>query len=161
MSAPWLQAGTLEAARIQPGHRVLETGSGGHDAALPAELAGPAGHVTTPDIDTAVTERALRFLPEAGYGTVPLDIDRGEYLLRLRDCFPGQIREPGMWSLLGGGREPQDAALEHAVRSDSVRSTARDSGSSPAASWEIRMAPMRSTVSLRPGSKVEPGRSLM
>lgn len=75
--------------------------------------------------------------------------------------FPGRIREPGMWSLLGGGREPQDTALEHAVRSDSVRSTARDSGSSPAASWEIRMALMRSTVSLRPGSKVEPGRSLM
>nr|WP_244904864.1 NUDIX domain-containing protein [Streptomyces prasinopilosus] len=42
--------------------------------------------------------------------------DRGEYLLHLRDHFPGQIWEPGMWSLLGGGREPQDATLEHTVR---------------------------------------------
>ncbi|MFD8276970.1 NUDIX domain-containing protein [Streptomyces flaveolus] len=32
------------------------------------------------------------------------------------DYFPGQVWEPGMWSLLGGGREPPDATLEHTVR---------------------------------------------
>ncbi|MDL2075821.1 hypothetical protein QNN03_05160 [Streptomyces sp. GXMU-J15] len=32
LSAPWLQADMLEAARIQPGHRVLEIGSGGYNA---------------------------------------------------------------------------------------------------------------------------------
>ncbi|MEV7205274.1 MULTISPECIES: NUDIX domain-containing protein [unclassified Streptomyces] len=42
--------------------------------------------------------------------------DRGEYLLHLRDYLPGAIWEPGMWSLLGGGREPQDATLEHTAR---------------------------------------------
>ncbi|MFD7999554.1 NUDIX hydrolase [Streptomyces mirabilis] len=48
--------------------------------------------------------------------TVGKHDDRGEYLLHLRDYFPGRIWEPGMWSLLGGGREPQDATLEHTVR---------------------------------------------
>ncbi|MER6231248.1 NUDIX hydrolase [Streptomyces sp. NPDC001616] len=42
--------------------------------------------------------------------------DRGEYLLHPRDYFPGQIWEPGMRSLPGGGREVQDTTLEHAVR---------------------------------------------
>src|SRR5690606_25240338 len=65
-SAPWLQADMRDAARIQRGHRVLEIGSGGCNAALMAELVGPAGHVTTVDIDPAVTERATRFLSESG-----------------------------------------------------------------------------------------------
>ena len=41
VSAPWLQAVMLEAARIRPGHHVLEIGSGGYNAALAAELTGP------------------------------------------------------------------------------------------------------------------------
>ncbi|MFF9044325.1 methyltransferase, FxLD system [Streptomyces parvulus] len=70
ISAPWLQAEMLEAARVQPGHRVLEIGSGGYNAALLAELVGPAGHVTTLDIDPAVTERATRFLARTEYDNV-------------------------------------------------------------------------------------------
>ncbi|WP_435599947.1 hypothetical protein [Streptomyces sp. C10-9-1] len=62
VSAPWLRADMLEAARVQPGRRVLEIGSGGCNAALTAGLVGPTGHVTTLDIDPAVTERAVRFL---------------------------------------------------------------------------------------------------
>ncbi|MGW0770650.1 NUDIX domain-containing protein [Streptomyces sp. NPDC002676] len=46
ISAPWLQAEMLEAARIQAGHRVLEIGSGGYNAALLAQLVGPTGHIT-------------------------------------------------------------------------------------------------------------------
>jgi protein-L-isoaspartate(D-aspartate) O-methyltransferase len=42
VSAPWLQARMLEQARIGPGLRVLEIGSGGCNAALIAELVGPA-----------------------------------------------------------------------------------------------------------------------
>ncbi|MFE0037266.1 methyltransferase domain-containing protein [Streptomyces sp. NPDC059015] len=45
-------------------------GSGGYNAALIAELAGPTGHVTTLDIDPAVTDRTTRFLPETGYGRI-------------------------------------------------------------------------------------------
>nr|WTB34209.1 methyltransferase, FxLD system [Streptomyces sp. NBC_00830] len=70
ISAPWLQADMLEAARIRPGHRVLEIGSGGYNAALMAELVGPTGSVTTLDIDPAVTDRATHFLAQTGYDRV-------------------------------------------------------------------------------------------
>ena len=70
VSAPEIQAFMLEQARIEPGMRVLEIGSGGYNAALVAELVGPTGLVTTMDIDADVTDRATRFLAEAGYGQV-------------------------------------------------------------------------------------------
>ncbi|MDI3423350.1 NUDIX domain-containing protein [Streptomyces luteolus] len=54
--------------------------------------------------------------PETANASALIYNDRGEYLLHLRDYFPGQIWEPGMWSLLGGGREPQDATLQHTAR---------------------------------------------
>ncbi|MET9356733.1 NUDIX domain-containing protein [Streptomyces sp. NPDC006617] len=54
--------------------------------------------------------------PETANASALIYNDHGEYLLHLRDYFPGRIWEPGMWSLLGGGREPQDATLEHTVR---------------------------------------------
>ncbi|MGW8744105.1 methyltransferase, FxLD system [Streptomyces sp. NPDC055794] len=80
ISAPWLQADMLEAARIRPGHRVLEIGSGGYNAALIAELVGPTGHVTTLDIDPVVTDRTVRFLPEAGYSQVSVVTADAEHL---------------------------------------------------------------------------------
>ena len=80
VSAPWLQADMLEAARIQPGHRVLEIGSGGYNAALIAELVGPTGSVTTLDIDPAVTDRATRFLTETGYDRVRVVTADAEHL---------------------------------------------------------------------------------
>ncbi|WP_257033863.1 hypothetical protein [Streptomyces sp. Ag109_G2-15] len=70
VSAPWLLAVMLEAARIRPGHRVLEIGSGGYNAALIAELVGPTGHVTTVDIDPDITDRATRLLAAPGYDRV-------------------------------------------------------------------------------------------
>ncbi|RSN48241.1 methyltransferase, FxLD system [Streptomyces sp. WAC 04229] len=82
VSAPWVQAEMLEAARIRPGHRVLEIGSGGYNAALIAELTGPTGHVTTLDIDPVVTDRAVRFLPEAGYSQVSVVTADAERLPR-------------------------------------------------------------------------------
>lgn len=80
ISAPWLQADMLEAARIQPGHHVLEIGSGGYNAALMAELVGPTGCVTTLDIDPAVTERATRFLAGTGYDSVRVVTADAEHL---------------------------------------------------------------------------------
>ncbi|ACU74069.1 protein-L-isoaspartate(D-aspartate)O-methyltransferase [Catenulispora acidiphila DSM 44928] len=70
VSAPDIQAIMLEQAEIRPGMRLLEIGSGGYNAALMAELAGPDGEVTTIDIDPVVTERARRCLDEAGYADV-------------------------------------------------------------------------------------------
>ncbi|MFE6447484.1 methyltransferase, FxLD system [Nocardiopsis dassonvillei] len=70
VSAPQIQAMMLEQAELEPGHRVLEIGSGGYNAALIAEIVGPTGQVTTVDIDAEVTERAQRFLAETGYSQV-------------------------------------------------------------------------------------------
>jgi protein-L-isoaspartate(D-aspartate) O-methyltransferase len=70
MSAAHLQAVMLEQAGIEPGMRVLEVGSGGYNAALIQEIVGPAGMVTTVDIDPDITDRARACLAEAGYGSV-------------------------------------------------------------------------------------------
>jgi protein-L-isoaspartate(D-aspartate) O-methyltransferase len=47
--------------------RVLEVGSGGVNAALLAEIAGPSGLVVSIDIDPEITRRALACLDAAGY----------------------------------------------------------------------------------------------
>ncbi|MET9258040.1 methyltransferase, FxLD system [Streptomyces sp. NPDC003717] len=102
ISAPWLQADMLEAARIQPGHRVLEIGSGGCNAALIAELVGPAGHVTTLDIDPAVTERAACFLTEAGYDDIDVvtaDAERLPDEVVPEDGFDAIIVTVDTWDL--------------------------------------------------------------
>ncbi|MBE1579530.1 protein-L-isoaspartate(D-aspartate) O-methyltransferase [Amycolatopsis roodepoortensis] len=70
VSAPQVQAHMLQQAEITEGMRVLEIGSGGYNAALIAELVGPAGRVTTVDIDQDITDRASRFLGETGYSQV-------------------------------------------------------------------------------------------
>lgn len=71
-------------------------------------------------ISPSLREKLLKVPPAAEPATANASVlifnDRGEYLLHLRDYFPGLIREPGMWSLLGGGRESQDATLEHTAR---------------------------------------------
>ncbi|WP_455355433.1 NUDIX domain-containing protein [Streptomyces sp. SYSU K217416] len=72
--------------------------------------------VTSPTLREKLLKLPLQVEPEAANASALIYNDRGEYLLHLRDYFPGQIWEPGMWSLLGGGREPQDATLEHTVR---------------------------------------------
>ncbi|MGV9640281.1 NUDIX domain-containing protein [Streptomyces sp. NPDC003514] len=76
----------------------------------------PAHRVASPSL----RQKLLKLPPGTGPATANASAliynDRGEYLLHLRDYFPGRIWEPGMWSLLGGGREPQDATLEHTVR---------------------------------------------
>ena len=79
VSQPAVVAMMLEQAAIEPGARVLEIGSGGYNAALMSELAGPHGSVTTLDIDPDVTERARRTLTEAGYSPVRVVRADGEF----------------------------------------------------------------------------------
>ncbi|MEU4726310.1 methyltransferase, FxLD system [Nonomuraea dietziae] len=79
ISAPWLQADMLESAQLRPGAKVLEVGSGGCNAALIAEIVGPDGLVVTVDIDPFVTERAARFLAQAGYGQVKVVLGDAEH----------------------------------------------------------------------------------
>jgi protein-L-isoaspartate(D-aspartate) O-methyltransferase len=68
-SAPFIQARMIEQARLGPGMSVLEIGSGGCNAALLAEVVGPAGRVVSMDIDPDVTDRTRRLLDAAGYGS--------------------------------------------------------------------------------------------
>ncbi|WP_426638065.1 methyltransferase, FxLD system [Planosporangium sp. 12N6] len=75
VSAPWLIAEMLGQAADAVdggllGRHVLEIGSGGYNAALLRELVGPAGSVTTVDIDRDVTDRATACLAAAGYDDV-------------------------------------------------------------------------------------------
>jgi protein-L-isoaspartate(D-aspartate) O-methyltransferase len=70
VSAPQIQAMMLEQAKITPGMKVLEIGSGGLNAAYLAELVGESGEVTTVDIDKDVTDRASRLLAQNGYPQV-------------------------------------------------------------------------------------------
>ena len=79
VSQPSIVALMIEQAAIQPGDHVLEIGSGGYNAALLRELAGPDGSVTTVDIDPEVTDRARALLDEAGYGDVRVVLADGEY----------------------------------------------------------------------------------
>jgi 8-oxo-dGTP pyrophosphatase MutT (NUDIX family) len=76
----------------------------------------PVDRVTSPSLREKLLRLPPAAEPETANASALIYNDRGEYLLHLRDYFPGQIWEPGMWSLLGGGREPQDATLEHTVR---------------------------------------------
>jgi protein-L-isoaspartate(D-aspartate) O-methyltransferase len=69
----------LEQAGIEPGDHVLEIGSGGYNAALMRELAGPKGSVTTVDIDPEVTDRAREVLAAAGYDDVRVVRADGEF----------------------------------------------------------------------------------
>ena len=79
VSAPWLQARMLEQARIGPGSRVLEIGSGGCNAAMLAELVGPTGNVVSLDIDADVVAGARAALAAAGYPHVDVVHADGEH----------------------------------------------------------------------------------
>ncbi|NRQ34559.1 methyltransferase, FxLD system, partial [Nonomuraea sp. NN258] len=79
ISAPWLQAEMLQAARLFRGAKVAEIGSGGYNAALIAEIVGPEGLVVSFDIDPWVVERATRFLTETGFPQVKVVLGDAEH----------------------------------------------------------------------------------
>jgi protein-L-isoaspartate(D-aspartate) O-methyltransferase len=70
-SAPGIVAMMLDQLDVRPRQRVLEIGSGtGYNAALLAELAGPAGHVVTIDSDPESTSRTRAALARTGHTEV-------------------------------------------------------------------------------------------
>lgn len=75
----------------------------------------PVDKVTSPSLREKLLKLPLQAEPERANASALIN-GHGRYLLHLRDYFPGQIWEPGMWSLMGGGRQPQDATLEHTAR---------------------------------------------
>jgi protein-L-isoaspartate(D-aspartate) O-methyltransferase len=73
ISQPSMIVQMLELLAPQAGQRILEIGTGsGYNAALLAELAGPAGAVTSVELDAAMSERAGEVLRELGYDRVGL-----------------------------------------------------------------------------------------
>jgi protein-L-isoaspartate(D-aspartate) O-methyltransferase len=99
VSAPAIVAMMLEQAAIRAGDRVLEIGSGGYNAALLAELAGPQGQVTTLDIDPEVTDRATRCLAAAGYQQVRVVCADGEFGVPDAAPFDVVVVTVGAWDI--------------------------------------------------------------
>jgi protein-L-isoaspartate(D-aspartate) O-methyltransferase len=99
VSAPWLQAIMLGQLQVAPGQRVLEIGSGGYNAALLRELAGPDGSVTTMDIDQEIADRARMRLATAGYHDVRVVCGDGEFGAAEYGPFDRIIVTVGTWDI--------------------------------------------------------------
>lgn len=70
---PSVMGRMLTAAAIEPGHNVLEIGTGtGYNAAMLAELVGETGQVTTIELDPDAAEAAEAHLERAGYTGIRL-----------------------------------------------------------------------------------------
>ncbi len=70
-SQPAMMAIMLDQLGLQPGHRVLEIGTGsGYNAAVMAAVVGPEGKVVSIDIDPELVARARGSLEAAGYDGV-------------------------------------------------------------------------------------------
>jgi protein-L-isoaspartate(D-aspartate) O-methyltransferase len=112
-SVPGIVAMMLDQLDVHVGHRVLEIGAGtGYNAALLAHLTGPAGHVTTVDIDPEVTARARQALDATVWRHVQVvtrdgalgDADHGPYD-RIIVTVGAWDLAPAWWEqLVPGGR---------------------------------------------------------
>ncbi len=99
VSAPSTQAMMLGQLQVAPGQRVLEIGSGGYNAALLRELAGPDGSVTTIDIDQEIADRARTCLATAGYRDVRVVCVDGEFGAAQYGPFDRIIVTVGTWDI--------------------------------------------------------------
>lgn len=79
-SQPAMMAIMLDQLGLQPGHRVLEIGTGtGYNAAVMSAIVGPAGEVVSLDIDPELVARARSGLLAAGYDLVSVRCADGGY----------------------------------------------------------------------------------
>ncbi|RFU41250.1 methyltransferase, FxLD system [Actinomadura logoneensis] len=109
VSAPFLIAEMLgqavDALDGLKGRHVLEIGSGGYNASLLAELVGPAGSVTTVDIDPEVTDRASACLAAAGYHDVKVVCADAEHPVEPGRRYDLIIVTAGAWDIPSAWRE--------------------------------------------------------
>ena len=99
-SKPSIVAGMLEQLMVKPGDNVLEIGTAtGINAALLAELTGPAGHVTTIEIDTELAAGARRALAAAGYEDVTVVSGDGAAGHATNAPFDRIIVTAGAWDI--------------------------------------------------------------
>jgi protein-L-isoaspartate(D-aspartate) O-methyltransferase len=79
-SQPAIMAIMLEQLGLEPGHRVLEIGTGtGYNAALMAHIVGEAGRIVTVDIDKDLAGAAREHLAMAGFERVQVVCADGGY----------------------------------------------------------------------------------
>lgn len=79
-SAPGTMVVMLEQLGLEPGHKVLEIGTGsGYNAALIAHIVGPTGQVVTVDIDEELTHQARKHVAAAGFPDVRVVCADGGY----------------------------------------------------------------------------------
>lgn len=144
ISAPDLLASMLELLSLHDGLRVLEIGTGsGYFAALLADLCGPAGQVTTLDIDPSLIEEARDSLRAAGFADVDVRCvdgaegapDRGPFdrivaSVSCADLSPRWVEQlaPGGYALLPMRHGTVDPLLR--VESEGGRIAARAVGRS-------------------------------
>ncbi|MFF7097761.1 NUDIX domain-containing protein [Streptomyces rubradiris] len=76
----------------------------------------PFDEVSSPTLREKLVGSALDGVIAAVNASVIIHDGRGRYLLHLRDANKPWIWEPGCWSLLGGGREPQDRTMLDTIR---------------------------------------------
>ncbi|EFC79893.1 methyltransferase, FxLD system [Parafrankia sp. EUN1f] len=103
VSAPFLIAEMLgqaaDALGDLAGCHVLEVGSGGYNASLVRELVGPSGSVTTVDIDSEITDRAIACLAAAGYDDVTVVCADAEHPIASDHRWDLIIVTVGAWDI--------------------------------------------------------------
>jgi protein-L-isoaspartate(D-aspartate) O-methyltransferase len=99
-SQPAMMAIMLEQLGLEPGHRVLEIGTGtGYNAAVMAHVVGTGGRVVTVDIDAELVAGARASLAAAGYDRVLARCADGGYADPGDDPFDRVIVTAGAWDI--------------------------------------------------------------
>jgi protein-L-isoaspartate(D-aspartate) O-methyltransferase len=99
-SQPSIVARMLEQLDVASGSNVLEIGAGtGYNAALLAHLAGPAGQVTTIDVDEEIAIGARATLKQAGYPQVRVVVGDGGLGCPDHAPYDRVIATVGAWDL--------------------------------------------------------------
>lgn len=99
-SQPGMMLLMLEQLRLQPGHNVLEIGTGtGYNAALMYQLVGEGGHVTTVEIDRDTARQAEDHLQAARCGAVTVVHHDGALGYAPRATYDRIIATAAVWDM--------------------------------------------------------------
>jgi protein-L-isoaspartate(D-aspartate) O-methyltransferase len=99
-SQPAMMAIMLDQLGLEPGHRVLEIGTGsGYNAAVMSAVVGPQGQVVSIDIDPELIERSRASLASAGYDCVTLLCADGGFGYPAGAPFDRIIVTAGAWDI--------------------------------------------------------------
>lgn len=105
-SEPALMAIMLEQLDLQPGHHVLEIGTGtGYNAALMAHIVGDVGQVITVDIDEDTAENARQHLAAAGIDRVLVVCADGGFGYPSAAPYDRLILTVGAWDIAPAWQE--------------------------------------------------------